>query len=281
MIKASFEHIKNSKIGEFSLKVDFELTSADFVAITGKSGAGKTSLLRVLAGLESVQAGRISGNNQIWVDTQNGEFAAPQKRAIGYVSQGYDLFPNMSGLENLQFAQIQKENLLVDELIDMMEMKDFVNKRIHQLSGGQQQRIALARALIRRPELLLLDEPLSALDKELRLKLQSYLSKIHEQYQLTTMIVTHDISEIRNLANKVMVLSEGRCSEFVNAEDYLMNFKSRTDLSLKILDKEMASDIPILVLETAGDPLRIMVTIRQWELIKIGEDFNFKAETHE
>jgi len=197
--------------GKGLLDIDTNIETGRLVAITGPSGSGKTTLLRIIAGLTEVDEGKITINKQTWLDTQNDINLPTQRRKIGYVFQSYALFPNMTVQENLTFAlEKNQSQSIVTELINTMELGTLANKYPNQLSGGQQQRVALARSLVRQPAILLLDEPLSALDRELRLKLQTYLIKIHQKYQITTILVSHDIEEIRNMADRVVVLKNGK-----------------------------------------------------------------------
>jgi molybdate transport system ATP-binding protein len=134
----------------------------------------------------------------------------PQHRSIGMVFQEYSLFPNMSVRENLEFALEKSQNKnIIDELLGIMELTNLGNKRPGLLSGGQKQRVALARSLVRKPKLLLLDEPLSALNTDLRAKIQDYILMIHEQFSLTTLLVSHDIPEIMKMSKRVLVIENG------------------------------------------------------------------------
>ena len=139
----------------------------------------------------------------------------PQKRNIGFLFQDYALFPNMTIFENLKYA-VDKEskNGIVDELIEITQLSDLKNRKPDTLSGGQKQRVALARSLVRKPEMLLLDEPLSALDRSMRNKLQDFILKTHRKYRHTTILVSHDIGEILKLADYVMNLENGSAVSF-------------------------------------------------------------------
>lgn len=196
--------------GRGSLDIDVQIAAGTFVAISGPSGSGKTTLLRLIAGLEK-GSGFIKINNKIWLDTANELHLSPQQRKVGYVFQNYALFPNMTVRQNLAFALEKNQSpVIIEELIETMELGELIHRYPQQLSGGQQQRVALARALVRKPPILLLDEPLSALDEGLRSHLQDYILKIHRKYQLTTLLVSHDTREIYKMADKVLVLAEGK-----------------------------------------------------------------------
>jgi len=197
--------------GELNLTFDTTILQGEFVTIYGPSGAGKTSVLRMLAGLLKPDVGRISVEGNVWFDSAKSIHVRPQQRSIGIVFQDYSLFPNMTVRGNLEFGlQKGQATKVVDDLIDLMELGNLHDKKPSILSGGQQQRVAVARALVRRPTLLLLDEPLSALDSVMQSKLQDYLLQIHEQFKLTTILVSHDISEVMKMSKRALILENGR-----------------------------------------------------------------------
>lgn len=195
----------------FRLEVDLQLFNKELLALTGPSGSGKTTILRILAGLEKKAKGHLMVQGELWQDSAQGIFLAPQQRSIGVVFQDYALFPNMSVLQNLQFALPKTENqTLIGELLEVMDLQELKTAYPRELSGGQQQRVALARALVRRPKLLLLDEPLSALDSQMREHLQTFIRLLHERYALTTLLISHHPEEIQRLADRVIVMEKGK-----------------------------------------------------------------------
>lgn len=195
----------------FHLEVDLQLHNKELLALTGSSGSGKTTILRILAGLEKRAKGHLMVQGELWQDSAQGIFLAPQQRSIGVVFQDYALFPNMSVVQNLQFALPRTENqMLIEELLEVMDLQELKTAYPRELSGGQQQRVALARALVRRPKLLLLDEPLSALDTQMREHLQAFIRLLHERYALTTLLISHHPEEIQRLADRVLVLEKGK-----------------------------------------------------------------------
>ena len=197
--------------GKMQLDIDLVLQQGELVTLYGESGAGKTSTFRMIAGLFSPDNGRIVVNEKIWLDTKQKIDLKPQKRKVGFVFQDYALFPNMTVRQNLEYAlEKNQDKAIIDELIEMVELGELQNRNPKKLSGGQQQRVALARALVQRPEILLLDEPLSALDNKMRLKLQDYVLKVHRQFNLTTLLISHDIGEILKLSDKVYVIKNGK-----------------------------------------------------------------------
>ncbi len=196
--------------GMMQMNFSCAIEEGEFVSIYGSSGAGKTSILRMLAGFLEPDAGTIIFNDEIWFHRVNKINIPPQKRSIGFVFQDYALFPNMNVKENLEFALQKGESKnIINELMNATELEQLYNRKVETLSGGQKQRVALARALVKKPRLLLLDEPLSAIDNELRSKLQDILINIHRSYNLTTILVSHDVAEIIKLSHKTIFLKNG------------------------------------------------------------------------
>jgi molybdate transport system ATP-binding protein len=197
--------------GELNLQFNTKILPREFVTIYGPSGAGKTSVIRMLAGLLEPDSGHIEVDDKIWFDKNKKINIKPQLRNIGIVFQEYSLFPNMTVRGNLEFAlEKNQSKKIVDELLQLTELEQLHNKKPDLLSGGQKQRVALARALIRKPKLLLLDEPLSALDTEMQTKLQDYILQMHQQFNLTTILVSHDLNEVIKMSKRVLVLEEGQ-----------------------------------------------------------------------
>jgi molybdate transport system ATP-binding protein len=197
--------------GDGDLDLDLGIGDGELATFFGPSGAGKTTALRILAGLTEADEGAIKVDGHLWYDSARRFCLPAQQRGVGFVFQDYALFPNMTVRENLRYALQDRSDLrMIDELMEIMELKGLAERRPERLSGGQQQRVALARALARRPRLLLLDEPLSALDVSLRQKLQDDLLAAHRRFGVTTILVSHDLSEVFRLSNRVFVLEHGR-----------------------------------------------------------------------
>jgi len=198
--------------GPRTLDVRLTLAPGELVALSGPSGAGKTTLLRLLAGLDRPESGFLRVAGQAWYDDARRQWLPPQRRPLGFVFQDYALFPNMTVRENLAFAASGQPAApqIVADLLELLELTELAPRRPAALSGGQQQRVALARALARRPRLLLLDEPLAALDLPTRLRLQAALATIHQQFNLTTVLISHDPAEIARLADRVVELELGQ-----------------------------------------------------------------------
>lgn len=253
MIKIDIHKKLRAFESEMNLHIQCQIKQGELITLYGESGAGKTSTLRILAGLLKPDKGEITINEVSWVDTKNKVFFAPQKRNIGYVFQDYALFPNMSVLQNLEFASKKGQNKkVITELIEMMELGDLQNRKPQTLSGGQQQRVALARALVCKPKILLLDEPLAALDYKIRLKLQDYITRIHNEYNLTTILVSHDIGEIMKLSGRVLVLDQGQIvrqgipSEIFSNEKISGKFKFVGEI-LKIEPQDVVLIVSVLI----------------------------------
>lgn len=211
MIDLHLQKQLSGPAGPMDLDAKLSIRTNALVALTGPSGAGKTSLLRMIAGLMQPDTGRLIVGDQTWYDHASNIFVKPQERSAGFLFQDYALFPNMTVRKNLEFALTKgAEGQAVDTLIDIMELTELQHRKPDTLSGGQQQRVALARSLVQRPRVLLLDEPLAALDRAMRIKLQNYLIEAHRRYGLTTILVSHDVAEILRLANRMLVMENGR-----------------------------------------------------------------------
>lgn len=211
MIKLNLHKKLRTSGGEMNLQVETEIKTGSLTTIYGPSGAGKTSVLRMLAGLLTPDNGNIELNGKLWFESTQKINLKPQLRKVGFVFQDYALFPHMTVRENLKFALENKQSSsVINELIELVELGDLENRKPQTLSGGQKQRVALARALVRKPELLMLDEPLSALDHAMRSKLQDYILQIHKEYNLTTLLVSHEMGEVFKMSDEVIVLDEGK-----------------------------------------------------------------------
>lgn len=198
--------------------IDFSAEEGEFVTLLGPSGCGKSTLLRCIAGLTEVDSGKVLLQGQDIVPLP------PQKRTIGMVFQSYALFPNMTVEKNVAFGlkmqklasgEIQKR---VMEVLALVELTEFARRYPHQLSGGQCQRVALARSLVTRPRLLLLDEPLSALDARIRRHLREQIRNIQRELKLTTLFVTHDQEEALTMSDRIVLMNRGKIVQNGNAE---------------------------------------------------------------
>ncbi len=196
--------------GNLTLAVNIDIEQQELVALYGNSGSGKTTLLRILAGLTLPDRGKVVSGNSVWFDSEKGINIPPQLRNIGYMFQDYALFPNMTVEQNVCFAQPEKNKKQLDELLDIFGLSELRKRKPSHLSGGQKQRVALARALARKPQLLILDEPLSALDAEIRTTLQDEILRAHQLLGATSIMVSHDLAEIFRLAQFVVKIDKGK-----------------------------------------------------------------------
>ncbi len=214
MIKVSLHKSLMGSEGHLDLDVAFEMPLRAIWAIMGPSGSGKTSILKMLAGLMKPDDGHIEVNSQCWFDNEQRIWKKPQQRSIGFVFQDYALFPNMTVRQNLAYAlPSSTQESLIDEVMALMHMEMLQSQKPHKLSGGQQQRVALARAIVRQPKLLLLDEPFAALDRNMREKLQQDLLNLHQRFDTTILLVSHDAMEVVRLADKVLELEQGKITK--------------------------------------------------------------------
>ena len=215
-----FDRVQKSYDGETLVVKDLnlEIAKGEFLTMLGPSGSGKTTCLMMLAGFETATHGDILLNN---VSINN---IPPHKRGIGMVFQNYALFPHMTVSENLSFPlEVRKygkseREKKVKRALDMVEMGDFGSRRPAQLSGGQQQRVALARALVFEPELVLMDEPLGALDKQLREKMQFEITGLAHRLGITVVYVTHDQTEALTMSDQVAVFNDGRIQQLATPD---------------------------------------------------------------
>ena len=198
----------------FAIKAQFETADSEVIAILGPSGAGKSTLLKTLAGLLTATKGTINCNKQVWLDSEQQIQLSPQQRCIGYVPQHYGLFEHQSVIKNVLTAlkHLPTSKRLPQaqrwlQNVDLWHQKD---KRPAQLSGGQKQRVALARALAREPQLLLLDEPFSAVDNQTKEQLHLQLLKLKSDIRCPVILVTHNYHEAMLLADKILVMAEGK-----------------------------------------------------------------------
>jgi molybdate transport system ATP-binding protein len=208
-LSISIERAMLTSEGKRNLEICTEIQGKELLCVFGHSGAGKTTLLRILAGLTKPDKGRIVFNNTVWFDSEKKINISPQMRNVGYMFQDYALFPNMTVERNISFAQREKNKEEVDKLLELFDLRVLKNQHPAKLSGGQKQRVALARALAAKPNVLLLDEPLSALDFDMRLALQHEIRKAHELLNTITLMVSHDRQEVYNLASSVIILKNG------------------------------------------------------------------------
>ena len=256
-----FQHVQKSYDGEILVVKDLNLSlpRGEFLTMLGPSGSGKTTCLMMLAGFETATHG------EIMLGGQPINNIPPHKRGIGMVFQNYALFPHMTIAENLSFPlEVRKigkseREAKVQRALDMVEMGSFGGRRPAQLSGGQQQRVALARALVFEPELVLMDEPLGALDKQLREKMQFEITHLAHQLGITTVYVTHDQTEALTMSDRVAVFDDGRIQQLAPPDQlyeepensFVAQFIGENN-TLEGVVKEINDDIALVQLDDGG-----------------------------
>ncbi|MFT5573722.1 MAG: molybdate transport system ATP-binding protein [Cryomorphaceae bacterium] len=206
-IRKKFDSLENP----IDLNFDASVEAGQIVAIHGASGVGKTTLLRMLAGLVKPDLGTLKVGNETWFDSTSKRNLETRHRSIGFVFQDYALFPNMTVLQNIEYGLGPlSEKSFTERIIQITDVMDILLQKPASLSGGQRQRVAFARAVVRKPNLLLLDEPLSALDIELRSVLQNELLELRKLLDITIIFTSHSIPEVYKLADMVMMIKDGR-----------------------------------------------------------------------
>lgn len=204
------------KVNGFSLDVSWEMGN-EMAVLFGYSGAGKSLTLQMIAGLMKPDSGVIRFNGEVFYDSCSGINLSPQKRLVGYVLQHLALFPHMTVKGNILYGAkgVDRDERIQKcmELIDEFGLKGFEDKLPSEISGGQKQRVAFARALIRRPGMLLLDEPFSSLDNPLRVEMRKFLKEVRAEFNIPIVLVTHDFTEARTLADRLIIYSGGRIAQ--------------------------------------------------------------------
>lgn len=289
MAEVAFVLLKNvTKIFNGSVKAISDLTimvrKGEFFSLLGPSGCGKTTILRLIAGLESPDSGEIFiggrkvAGNDTWIE--------PEKRGVGFVFQDYALFPHMTVFENVAFGirgvSKNEKRRKVMEMLELVGMSDMADRYPHELSGGQQQRVALARALAPSPKVILLDEPFSNLDPELRLQLRTETKRILKEKGITTILVTHDQEEAFSLSDRVGVVNQGRLEQVGTPEEiyhqpatrFVANFVGGANfVSGKIKEGSVISDIGVFKYDGAMSSTAVDV-----ELMIRPEDVGFTLD---
>ncbi len=275
MLSININKTLHGSSGEMDLDINIKIKEHDFVALTGESGSGKTTLLRTLAGLDDAK-GKILLGNDVWLDSKIN--LAVQKRQIGFVFQDYALFENMNVEENLLF--INKDKDLASKLLNITELSALKKRAVTTLSGGQKQRISLCRALMNRPKLLLMDEPLSALDPKMREKLQNEILILHKEFKTTTIMVSHDPSEIYKLSNRVIVLNKGKVINDGSPKDVLLKTTGSAKFSFegKLLEIIKADVIYIAVISIGQQIVEVAVSQEEMKNLTIGNTVNLSTK---
>ena len=201
--------------------LNFSVNKGEFVSFIGESGSGKTTFLKCLAGLEKINSGKITLNNRVLDDKTT--FIKPNHRKIGFIFQDYPLFPHLSVLENLKINLDEQYEKNIKYYVELTGLDNLLNRYPHELSGGEQQRVCITRALIREPDLLLMDEPFSNLDVSIKSKIQSEVYKILKSTDTTTILVTHDIKDTFDISDRILVFKAGIVQQYDKPEEMYCN----------------------------------------------------------
>jgi molybdate transport system ATP-binding protein len=254
--------------GVMDLHVNVTIKEGDFVALSGPSGSGKTTLLRILAGLEEAK-GAVKVGREIWLNSTAS--LPPQKRRIGFVFQDYALFDNMSVEQHLLF--VNNDVTLAEHLLNITELHKLRDRLPHTLSGGQKQRVALCRALMKHPKLLILDEPLSALDVEMRETLQNEILTLHKEFGTTTIMVSHDPSEIYRLAHRVLVLDQGKIIKDGTPKEVLLKTRGSQKFSFEgsILEIIKVDVIHVAIVSIGQQLVEVVISSKEAGKLNVGD----------
>ena len=201
--------------------LNFSVKKGEFVSFIGESGSGKTTFLKCLAGLEKINSGRITLNDRVLDD--NTTFIKPNHRKIGFIFQDYPLFPHLSVLENLKINLEEQYEKNIKYFLELTGLDNLLSRYPHELSGGEQQRVCITRALIREPDLLLMDEPFSNLDVSIKSKIQSEVYKILKSTNTTSILVTHDIKDTFDISDRILVFKAGIVQQYDKPEEMYCN----------------------------------------------------------
>jgi len=207
-----YYHKKNPVIK----KLNFSVDKGEIISFVGESGSGKTTFLKCLAGLENINSGTIILNENI-INNDN-TFIKPQQRKIGYVFQDYPLFPHLNILENIKFNLNKEYEINLKKIISLTGLEQVLNRYPHEVSGGEQQRACIARSIVREPDLLLLDEPFSNLDANIKFIIRDEIYKIIKKLSITTILVTHDINDVLNISDRILIFKAGVLQQYSTPE---------------------------------------------------------------
>ena len=280
MIEIDLARQLDTAHGPLTLKVTASLTPGDRIALFGASGAGKTTLLRMLAGLTRPDSGRLVVNGTLWFDSARGIHVPPQQRQIGMVFQDYALFPHLSVRGNLAAAQPVGNPARIDELLELTGLATLAERRPDTLSCGQRQRVALARALAREPQLLLLDEALSALDADLRHRLQDELLALHARFAPTLLLVSHDLAEVFRLARRVIRLEAGQVTGDGSPESLFLGQggSGRLQLAAEVLAVRRMGVVDVASLLAGGQVMDVVLDPDEAAQVRPGDRVTLAAQ---
>jgi molybdate transport system ATP-binding protein len=274
MINIDVNRVIKSKKHNFHLNCAFKLESGSFISIFGPSGAGKTTLIRIIAGLDKIDNGFINIDNSTWVNTEKKINLKPQQRKVGMVFQNSALFPNMTSRQNIEYALTKgQSDQIIKELIEILELKDILDKKPNQLSGGQLQKVAIARAIVQMPKVLLLDEPFSAIDDEMRLKMQDYILKVHKKFKLTTFLISHNVAEVFKLSDIVLKINDGQLINKGKPSQVLLdsNLSGKYKTIGHILKIQKADIVNIVSILNNDTVIKIVATNKEVKQLTVGD----------
>lgn len=227
-----------TRLGQFSLDVSF-ISEQGVTALFGRSGSGKTSVIRMISGLSRLDQGRIALDGDVMVDTSRGIYRAPHKRRFGYVFQEARLFPHLDVRKNLNygrwFAPKNARSDNFDQVVELLGIDGLLDRRPGNLSGGEQQRVAIGRALLSSPRLLLMDEPLAALDESRKSEVLPYLERLRDELGLPIVYVSHSVAEVARLADRVVLMKDGRIEATGSASEVLRGLAGDTREAASVL----------------------------------------------
>ncbi len=252
---------------DFTLSLEESLSLSGVTAVFGASGAGKSSLLRLIAGLETPAVGKVSFAGEVWLDSAQKLNLPAWKRPAGYMFQDARLFPHLSVVENLDYAEQRRssgDGLRRESIIDALDLSALLTRSVTTLSGGERQRVALGRTLMAGPKLLLLDEPLSALDRGRKGEILPYLAALPEKFGIPALLVSHDIDEVAALAEQMLVLAKGKVVDKGTTEEVLTRldlqpFTGRYEAGVFVSGKVVSHDLEksLTMIDLEGDQLSV------------------------
>ena len=262
---------------DFELDVSFDIPRGKITALFGPSGAGKSSILRLISGLEMPEDGLIFNGNETWFDKAKGINLHAQQRSVGFVFQDYALFPHMTVEKNVAYGIKEKWRMKeIKDLIGIAGLSGYERYYPTQLSGGQKQRVSLIRAIARKPDILLLDEPFSALDWQTRVQLQEDVKNIIKQFNVTTLYVTHEVTEVYKLANNVIVLESGKEVKQGTPEEVFLGkrLSTRVQVTGKVVGIEHDSIMASVTVLHADQFFKTLIDTEELESLslRVGDD---------
>ena len=275
MVIASLKKKLEGADGAFMLETNVEIARGGITAVAGPSGSGKTTFLRMLSGLTSPDEGMLEVDGEVWFRGEPGKKPGinlrPQERKAGVVFQGYALFPHMTVLGNLLYASRNRE--MAEKLLAMVGLHQLKHVRPSNLSGGQKQRVALARSLMQQPRILLLDEPLSALDENMKAILQDELLKINRDFGVTILIVTHDSSEMYKLCDRVLLFEKGQIVADKSPRKLFIERETTQKFAFKgeILEIRAVDAVYIAVVAIGNNLVEIVIDSEEKEDLQTGD----------